>query len=246
MTLIIPVYDRTYLLPFLLKYYQQRGVTRFVYAAWRGIKCPVYAELAKHSQGLDWHVRPNQFCMYNLYNSTDETVALNRARREFVAADEWFLVADLDELHDYGGKSFPDMAAQAQQEGYKVVRSRFVDRFAPEGALPPVKLDVSLDAQFPWATSMTKWSGANVHKIGLHRGDVTIRSGHHNSMEIPLNFGDTHHFKWYDGVRPSLLARVRSNIYCAWERERSLAILDSPNFFQNPKLEVRPAAVLGV
>jgi hypothetical protein len=117
--------------------------------------------------------------------------------------DDWWIVADPDELHLYFAK-VRDIIDECESEGWSFVGGHFLDRFGPDGTLP--KIDGSnIWRQFPVAgvsrslvTTDPSW------KICLAKGHVMLGPGQHVVLprdgvrSYPLQRGlvQVHHFKW--------------------------------------------------
>ena len=62
---------------------------------------------------------------------------------------DWIVVADSDELQDYGGATAPFFLRRAEGEGYTWVKGYLVDHVADRGVLAPVQAWPPLWRQFP-------------------------------------------------------------------------------------------------
>jgi hypothetical protein len=126
--------------------------------------------------------------------------------------DEWFVIADHDELQVY-----PDGLASAiafcERRGYDYIEGCLVDRVAEGGALPPIRHDASVWDQFPLGSVVSKVvGGAVTNKVVAARGGVQLSHGQHQAysgigcppreLYVPV-----HHFKWNASALPALQQR---------------------------------------
>jgi hypothetical protein len=250
MLVICPIFDRCDLLPFYLRYYSQLGATQFVVALWNGERNPVYEVIKTYSQ---WpiEIRTSIECLVKDYNGPDESGGLNRIRKEFQEKFPWYCLADLDEFCWFGGKTMPEIVAEAEAGGYTAIHGVFFDRFAANGRFPPIRLLHSLDATFPLVGDMTQRLGANFNKVPLSRSDVAVESGHHYTKgKCWNNQVEVHHFKWTDGLVERLRERdlyfTAQGLPWSGESRRFLNVILEEEFYTDPKFSWRPARKLGI
>lgn len=253
MTLIVSIYDRVDLLPFFLRFYQERGIDRFVVALHNGEDNPLYWPILVHKKKYDLHVRASILCAKDQYSNAAETPGLNRIREEFVKPREWFAIADSDEfVICYQRLSFPQLAQIAEHERNCLgVHGNVIDRMASDGQFPPVDLKRSLDEQFPLALDITRTTGCNFNKVPLARGDVEILHGHHNISGMTwYRAVEVHHFKWTQGVQDRLRERQT-----AYYKQRAPGREEVTSFLRQTKngvnlqeatYKIRPAVPVGV
>lgn len=135
---------------------------------------------------------------------------------------DWIVIADVDELQVFSAP-LPTLLARCDAEGYVMVQGQFVDRFADEGELAPVRADISLWEQYPWGGTVTaQVTGGWPLKVCAIRGNLRFGDGGSHSLDYGAdafrNYAATHrdpaafpehaqihHFKWEQG----LLGRTR-------------------------------------
>ncbi|GAB4822987.1 hypothetical protein N2152v2_010033 [Parachlorella kessleri] len=92
--------------------------------------------------------------------------------------DDWVVVADSDELQDYGGQTIPAFLSDAEQQGSTYVVGTLLDRLAPGGRLPPLLATTPLPQQFPLECRVVK---------GLYNGwdfKAFLRAGRANHVIV--------------------------------------------------------------
>lgn len=262
MTLIFSVLDRIELLPYFFQYYQKVGIDRFVCCLFQGSKSPLYYPIMEHApRGSPIHMRETESCSIDDMCGLRETPGLNAAREEFIEADEWFAVADLDEFHvSTVSDDLVSLADLAEQAGYSAVHGRFLDRIAADGSFASIDPSKTLDEQFPLACNaslaLTRYKDgidgkANDNKYVLQKGSVVIGSGHH-CVDVPAlkECVHVHHFKWTSGLIDRMRSRGAAYRQQGWEWwAECQAICDNaPNSIplDFPGLCVRAASKLGV
>lgn len=129
--------------------------------------------------------------------------------------DDWFVLADQDELHAYPD-ALPDLLGYCERRGYDHVEGCFLDRIARDGGFPPVRDDAPIGEQFPLGGFLS-WvlMRAYPRKIVATRGRVDIGWGQHlahSGRGLPIEecLVPVHHFKWVAGLRDRLAARARA------------------------------------
>jgi Glycosyl transferase family 2 len=117
---------------------------------------------------------------------------------------DWFIVADLDELHVFN-RPLAELLDWCDRHGYDAVEGCYLDRVAADGTFPKVT-DASLWDQFPLAGGLSfPLLGATPTKVVAARGRVRLDLGHHtarNARPAPHRevYAQVHHFKWNDSV----------------------------------------------
>jgi hypothetical protein len=143
--------------------------------------------------------------------------------------DDWWLVADDDELQVYW-KDIEDIIAECEENHWKYVSGGFVDRIGATGNFPEIERDSNLWKLFPVAGFFRyPMSGACPNKVTLCKGNIELTSGQHYIREnnkniygptgwnhpwrypIRQNFVQVHHFKWDSTVLDRLIAIAKVN-----------------------------------
>jgi len=116
-------------------------------------------------------------------------------------ADDWFLVADLDEFQVYPGNLF-NIIEECEREGYEYIRGCFIDRIAADGSFPELRLDKPIEDQMPLGCIFTyRILGGHPLKVVAAKRHVTLGPGNHqpvNGIGCPITdcFVQVHHYKW--------------------------------------------------
>jgi Glycosyl transferase family 2 len=127
--------------------------------------------------------------------------------------NDWFLIADQDELQIYP-RDLNALLAHSERRGCDYIEGCFLDRFARDGSFPEVLPNESIWHQFPLAGFVSApVLEANPNKIVVARGFVELGPGQHyafsgrgcppEELYIPV-----HHFKWVSGVLDRLAHRT--------------------------------------
>lgn len=129
--------------------------------------------------------------------------------------DDWFILADQDELHAYPD-DLVDLIGFCDKKGYHFVEGCLIDRISNTGELITVNPLRPIWEQFPLGAMFSaRVLGAVTNKIVAAKGFVTLANGQHHAYSgvgcppsdvyIPV-----HHFKWVDGLPARLRSRVSS------------------------------------
>jgi hypothetical protein len=205
MKLITILYEDLSLVPFFVEHYAVQGVTEFLvgayqktgafdaarqlFAAHRNIIVPIAGE---YSNAADTDIR-HELC------------------RRYVRPDEWWVVADVDEFHEYPIPLL-ELCEELDQRQYKFLLSRLLDRISADGSCPRLTLGVPLWEQFPAAAFITRELMASSDvKVMLVRGRELTGVGHHIPVQsVPSEIyvgGMVHHFKWFGDIVAKMKAR---------------------------------------
>jgi hypothetical protein len=212
MLLISSILHDIQLLPFFLRHYRSRGVTRFVFHVWRGRENALWPKILDETAGFDTELLTGDA---GVFNGEADAVLCDAARQRFVAGDQWYVVADLDEFHVVPGDVTFDQAVHgAEAEDCEAIGGTLVDRVTIDGTLPSVvDRRYALGPQFPWACDITEriLLGCTA-KVQLAKGNVAIRPGHHDAGGRPTwgRLGEVHHFKWTQSTMEEQERRVTS------------------------------------
>ncbi|MFJ9615656.1 hypothetical protein [Streptomyces noursei] len=144
------------------------------------------------------------------------------------AGPGWHLLADTDEFQQYPAP-LPEVIAQAEKSGRRVIGGLMLDRVAASGHLTGWRPEGGLDLAYPLGGHLThRLLRGDPRKIVLARHDVTVSSGNHRA---PGHRPDAdricavHHFKWRSGVLDDLRRRVQHFSSGTW-KEQSPAVRD--------------------
>jgi hypothetical protein len=135
------------------------------------------------------------------------------ARQRELHPDDWFVLADQDELQVY-----PDLLREVLNEcdaqGFDYVRGCFVDRVAADGGFPPITPDRPIWDQFPMGGFLTyPILGGDPRKVVAVRGALPVMRGQHHTLSgraCPARqcYVQVHHFKWVEGLDQRLAQRA--------------------------------------
>lgn len=128
--------------------------------------------------------------------------------------DDWFVVADEDELQTYRD-DLPSLLAWCERHGYDHVTGAFVDRVSADGSLPEIDRARPIEEQFPLGAFLTyPLVGGDPRKVVAAKGRVPLAVGQHIALAgepcpIEDQFVQVHHFKWTAGLVERLRHRAR-------------------------------------
>jgi hypothetical protein len=128
--------------------------------------------------------------------------------------NDWWIVADDDELHVYS-IDLDEIIADCNTNGWELVRGGFIDRIGIDGTFPEIKDNVDIFKQFPLAGFFRyPLSGACPNKVCIMKGYIEITPGQHyakidgqttwrwqgwnHPLIAPIDKYNVqvHHFKW--------------------------------------------------
>lgn len=93
--------------------------------------------------------------------------------------NDWWVVADDDEFHEYG-MSLENIIDACENNGWELVRGGFVDRIGPNGTFPILDPEEDIFKQFPLAGFFRyPLSGACPNKVCIMKGHVELTPGQH-------------------------------------------------------------------
>lgn len=93
--------------------------------------------------------------------------------------NDWWVVADDDEFHEYG-MSLESIIDACENNGWELVRGGFVDRIGPNGTFPVLDPEEDIFKQFPLAGFFRyPLSGACPNKVCIMKGHVELTPGQH-------------------------------------------------------------------
>jgi hypothetical protein len=128
--------------------------------------------------------------------------------------EDWWVVADDDELHVYS-KDLRQIVNDCDENGWELVRGGFVDRIGIDGTFPEIIDNENIFKQFPLAGFFRyPLSGACPNKVCIMKGYIEITPGQHyakidgqttwrwqgwnHPLIAPVDEYNVqvHHFKW--------------------------------------------------
>ncbi len=213
-TLISTIYDSITILDQFLAHYRAIGVEQFVF----NINESFVPGIAARAQSI---LERYGVTVAHVSGTPQNWIQQNRQRNASQAActreDDWVVIADLDEFHEYPlGLAETLRAAEAQ--GYDCLYGQLVDRLAPDGELIPMREDVSVFEQFPIQCHITHeilkapdWKivalKGRIFPVGTCVPHDVMRDTY--AARPYTGFGIiSHHFKWHAEVLKKLRRRV--------------------------------------
>jgi len=213
MKLITGVVFNCELVPYFIEHYKKLGVTEILCILNVHENKNIAAQIEKMSYNTI-------FKIVKIVNETDSFVlnanTMEEIKNKFIQQDEWFMVADLDEFHEYI-KPIPEMISFAEEEKANCVIGHFLDRISSDGSLPSLDYSKTLDEQFPLGCQLTK------NKLRGNNRKLMILKGHnlrifrgfhysHNERSSSLNKNIVHHFKWSNIAKE--ITSYKNKNYC--------------------------------
>lgn len=146
------------------------------------------------------------------WDSRISTNLINGLKAQY--PDDWFIVADSDELQVYE-KPLRDVIKASRENGMTYITGSFVDRVSGDGSMKAIDHQSSVWQQFPYAGFVSfPLSGAMPYKITACKGNVVLSQGQHGVLTPESKWPVTgkveaqvHHFKWNKNVYDNLVSR---------------------------------------
>jgi hypothetical protein len=135
------------------------------------------------------------------------------ARQRELYPNDWFVLADQDELQVYPG-DLREILNECEGQGFDHVRGCFVDRLASDGRFPPIVPDQPIWDQFPLGGYLTyPILGGDPRKVVAAKGALPLMRGQHHAFggrACPSRqcYAQVHHFKWVEGLDKRLAERA--------------------------------------
>ncbi len=200
----------TTMLPHMISYYQDLVDEIYVIAYLQNEKDPVLEEIKSYG------ITPHRIVVDKQFNWERVTELYNETKLE--KPDEWWIVADDDELHLYP-KHPREIIQECEENGWEFVTGGFLDRIGKNGTLPEINPESDIWKEFPLAGFFRyPISGACPNKVCLMKGKVKVSNGQHyvlfnnktvwgvegtkHRKRYPVSKGlvQVHHFKWDNTV----------------------------------------------
>ena len=196
-------------LPHMLAHYRGLGIESFlIHAHLSRPDDPVLPEIRRLTDEFDCEIASTTIGPW----TQDVNPALY-ARSRNCNPNDWFVMADQDELHEYPS----DLRATLEEcelRGFDYIEGGFLDRLGPDGTFPRVASDRNLWEQFPLGGFLsTPILDANPNKVVASKGHVGIAPGQHwatcgRGCPIDELYVPVHHFKWVEGIPQRLENRA--------------------------------------
>ena len=154
--------------------------------------------------------------------------------------DEWWIVADDDELQLYS-KPIEEIIDECEETGYEFVTGGFIDRIGENGTFPKITMESNIWKEMPNAGFFRyPLSKAEANKVTLLKGKHNVVPGQHfidfgngetswgdtHPLRYPTkkNFTQVHHFKWDYSVLERLNQVSTSKLSEAFSNEYALML----------------------
>lgn len=153
--------------------------------------------------------------------------------------DEWWVVADNDELHLYP-TDLKTMIVECEQNGWEFITGGFIDRIGKDGYFPDIT-NKNIWRTFPLGGFFRyPLSGACPNKVCVMKGNIEVTSGQHyakidgktvwgvegtkHPLRYPVDKGfiQVHHFKWDSSsiARLKEVSNIKKDYTFWWEYKK--------------------------
>jgi hypothetical protein len=195
-------------LPFMLRHYYALGVRSFfVNVQLADPDDPALARVARITADFGIEIAS---VTIGPWNQVQKHIYAHARRAH---PDDWFILADQDELQQYPVPLF-ELIDRCEAEGYDHITGCLIDRLADGGCLAALRDERPIDEQFPIKAFVT-WplSGCDPRKVVAARSSVAVIRGQHyalNGRALPMDraFVPVHHFKWVSDLARDLTHRA--------------------------------------
>ena len=193
----------------MLSHYRELGVTSFfVNAHLSHPEDSVYEELKEMTDKFGCSI-----ASVTVGDWQSKQVGIYARSREKYP-DDWFILADQDELQVYP-HDLLEIIKECDKKGYDYISGCFVDRISVDGGFPRVQPDRRIWAQFPLGGVISyPMLGADPRKVVAAKGRVRLVRGQHVALDgkgcpIEEYFIQVHHFKWVENLISRLAERAK-------------------------------------
>lgn len=194
MRLITVIYDDLNILPHFLRHYTSLGVKQFI--------AGVYIDrgLMDATRKIARHYNVEFVPILGAYAAVKDIQFAFRMAKEQIRRDEWWVVADVDEFHEFPGP-LPQIVKELDSANALFLCGDLIERIAADGACPPLDQKKPIWDQFPAAAAIRRLTRTCPTKVMLVRGHHRFRGGHHSPeprhRHKAVWKGHVHHFKWH-------------------------------------------------
>ena len=167
-----------------------------------------------------------------------ERVTQHYNETKLLKPDDWWIVADDDELQLYSKPTY-QIIDECEDNGWEFVTGGFLDRIGEDGKFPKITEDCDVWKEMPNAGFFRyPLSRAEANKVTLLKGKHNVVPGQHfiqfddgstswgksHPLRYPVekNFTQVHHFKWDYSVLERLQQVGKSSIGESWGHEYQL------------------------
>lgn len=200
----------TTLLPHFIKHYQQY-VDEINIAVYETDMYPLLGNEVSQIIGNQDNVKIVKVIKDRIFDWDRVTKLYNFIKSQ--KPNDWWVIADIDELHLYPNDNLRYLVDNCEKYGYQLVRGGFIDRIGEDGEFSEILPEVSLFEQFPNAGFFRyPMSKACPNKVCVMKGHIELTSGQHyakihgettwrwqgwnHPLINPHSYVQVHHFKW--------------------------------------------------
>jgi hypothetical protein len=211
----------TNLLPHFINHYK-KYVDEINIIVYETDAYPTIANEVKFIIKNESNVVINKIVKDRIYDWERVTLLYNYVKSQ--QPNDWWVIADIDELHLYPNDDLKSLIFDCDANGWELVRGGFIDRVGIDGTFPSIVQNTSIWEQFPNAGFFRyPMSKACPNKICISKGYVPITSGQHYALineqttwrwqgwnhpliaPIQTHSVQVHHFKWDETVIKRIL-----------------------------------------
>jgi len=193
-----------------------------------------------------FNLKPYEIIFDEPFNWERVTEHYNRVK--LLKPDDWWIVADDDELQLYSKPTW-SIIEECEEFGYEFVTGGFVDRIGDNGDFPKITMESDVWKEMPQAGFFRyPLSYACPNKVTLMKGKVKVCSGQHyvqfpdgttscqrehdKRYPIEKNFTQVHHFKWDYSVLERLqqVSKTKANVSFAQEYQLMYDEIEKSDF----------------
>jgi hypothetical protein len=196
------------ILPHMLEHYRGLGIESFFVNVHLSSEAdPVYERIREITRQFGCGIAAVQ--VGDWQSLQQGMYALQRERYP----DDWFVLADQDELQFYPG-AIAEIVEDCAARGWDYIRGCFVDRVAADGSFPEPGSGVPIRERYPLGGFVSNpVLGADPRKVVAVKGNLPVGKGQHHAglgRACPSReyFIPVHHFKWTGGIDKRLAARL--------------------------------------
>jgi hypothetical protein len=196
-------------LPHMLAHYRELGLDSFVLNVQiTSPEDPVLAAVRRVAEEFGCGIG------FSAKGDWQQLIRSMYARARESRPDDWFVLADQDELQVYP-MDLCDVINYCEQKGYDYIRGVVIDRISADGSFPELDNRRPIWEQFPLGGLITyAILGGGVRKVVAAKGRIPLVQGQHYSLGgagCPTRdcLVQVHHFKWIKGIAERLERRAK-------------------------------------
>jgi len=185
-----------------------------------------------------FNLQPHEVIIDEPFNWERVTEHYNKVK--LLKPDDWWIVADDDELQLYSKPTY-QIIDECEDNGWEFVTGGFLDRIGEDGCFPKITEESDIWKEMPNAGFFRyPLSRAEANKVTLLKGKHNVVPGQHfiqfddgstswgksHPLRYPVekNFTQVHHFKWDYSVLQRLKEVSSSKLHEAFSHEYKLML----------------------